>query len=625
MTIMVPLLFLLQYILGSSVVQGAAPLIPFSLFRKITAFMVGVSLSIPLLYLGDVIFKNYSFHTYGAMFFLSAATYVLYRIGQLSEVEVSRPRHSQDSFVDYGVLFFALTFSSYIMMKTFRVGIDGALFVGSNEVFDFGHNLSIIRSFSWGNNVPYLSPFVAGAVDIYHFFFYYWVGFLERLGVPLVYAFNIPSIISFTFLLVTVYYFQLYVVGSRRIVGILTVLFTITHSTLTWWFFIVKNGISVALLNTIWRLPAYPFAAPYDKSAISIYQTLNVFVNQRHLALPLAMSLLLYAFCVTGLRTKTRVRQTAVWIGIMLGIMPLWHLVLTLAIVAVVGFTYVHYRRWKELIIVTVLTSVGVVLAGLPWLFSLTYTSVSGDVAQIHAVQFVSKYSFLYSFFVNYGIAVLAVPLGFLVLPKDKKSIFLPFLVLLFGSYLLSALIASEVDQKFLNMFLLLFSMLSAYGTVWLLKKGAIGKTIAAVFVFAYMASGIIDLMVIKNDFMYRIPHTGRSEFVSWIHEHTSPDAVFLSYADIFDPVTLAGRKNYFGFFRNFGQPDRTNQLPELYGSRGWIDSEELTRQNIHYVVFPTQLKDGFLFSSYQPLYEEKFPLLYQDSEVTVFDVRPKT
>ena len=89
------------------------------------------------------------------------------------------------------------------MFKTFHGGADGQLFVGSNNVFDFGHAIGIIRSFSWGNNIPFTSPFESGLPFFYHFFFYFFVAIWEYFGIPIVWAMNIVSIFSFR---VTSYY-----------------------------------------------------------------------------------------------------------------------------------------------------------------------------------------------------------------------------------------------------------------------------------------------------------------------------------------------------------------------------------------------------------------------------------
>jgi hypothetical protein len=96
---------------------------------------------------------------------------------------------------------------------------------------------------------------------------------------------------------------------------------------------------------------------------------------------------------------------------------------------------------------------------------------------------------------------------------------------------------------------------------------------------------------------------------------------VFLSYADIFDPITLAGRNNYWGFFRNFGQPNREQEVQTLY-SQTAIDNPNLFKKsNIRYVVFPIQPHDKFFYSASLPLFKDKFPIIYKNDEILIFDV----
>ena len=47
-----------------------------------------------------------------------------------------------------------------------------------HQIGDFGLHLSLIRSFSWGNNFPVESPFFPGRPFPYHYYFDLFVGLL---------------------------------------------------------------------------------------------------------------------------------------------------------------------------------------------------------------------------------------------------------------------------------------------------------------------------------------------------------------------------------------------------------------------------------------------------------------
>lgn len=614
------ILLVVQYVLGYVLVRKVFISTSFLLFNVVFHLTVGIIISIPILYILDIFLNNNILYTYSI--FISLGIFLIYRFNIHKQLSSSILK---ENFLDVCFLVLISFFSFYIMHKTFRIDGQGGLIVGSHEVFDVGHNLSIVRSFSWGDNVPYLSPFVSGAVDIYHFFFYYWVGLIERLGVSIQYALNIPSVISFTLLLLVVYYFPILLMGAKRIVGVLSILFVVSHSTLTWWYFLLENGISSSIVSKIWRLPTYMFTAPYDGSAISIYHTLNVYVNQRHLALPLAFGLLLYISNYLSAKKNHISKRLSLISGLLIGIMPYWHIILSFGFGLLISSIYVIYRKWQHVLIFGVTASIIALIELLPWIVNLTYSSVSGDISTINALRFSSEYSFVYTIFVNYGIAILTVPLGVYMLRPGYKKIVIPFLLLIVGSYVLKLLIGSEIEQKFLNLFLIIIACVSAYGIYALWNKTWFLKVLSIFATLMFMGSGIIDVMVIKNDYMYRIPFSGENELINWIHRNTPPTSVFLSYADIFDPVTLAGRRNYWGFFRNMGQPNRIDTIHALY-SQASIDNPNLFKQeNIQYVVFPLISKDGFVYRSSLPLFEKSFPVVYKNDEIVIFDVNSGT
>jgi len=106
-------------------------------------------------------------------------------------------------------LFFipVLVFSFFLMFKTFQITPDGNLKLALKLWSDFAATIPLIRSFSLGDNFPPQYPIFAGPPIRYHFLFYLVVGFLEKIGVRLDWALNIPSAISFFALILIIYFF----------------------------------------------------------------------------------------------------------------------------------------------------------------------------------------------------------------------------------------------------------------------------------------------------------------------------------------------------------------------------------------------------------------------------------
>ena len=75
-----------------------------------------------------------------------------------------------------------------------------------------------------------------------------------------------------------------------------------------------------------------------------------------------------------------------------------------------------------------------------------------------------------------------------------------------------------------------------------------VGKIIAPVLLVSLFLSGVIDMMVIKNDSQRPLFGT-KSAAVEWIGDNTAKDAVFLTDPrSLYMEPTLAGRRLYLGY-----------------------------------------------------------------------------
>src|SRR3990167_947392 len=110
----------------------------------------------------------------------------------------------------------ALAFSFWLMFSTFSYK-DGSILIAAKARSDFGSHIPLIRSFSLGNNFPPEFPIFPGEPIRYHFLFYFVVGLLERVGVRIDYALNLPSALSFSFLLITIYFLAKLIFKSRAV------------------------------------------------------------------------------------------------------------------------------------------------------------------------------------------------------------------------------------------------------------------------------------------------------------------------------------------------------------------------------------------------------------------------
>lgn len=547
------------------------------LFTLNAIFLIGTAILIPVIYCLSWLFGSILWGTLGGIILLMIV---------LSRVKFRPIRLDSSSVL---LLIFTIVFSSWIMFKTFHAGPGGELFVGSNNVFDFGHSLGIIRSFSWGSNIPMASPFQAGLPFLYHFFFYFWVAILEYFRVPAVWAMNIPSILSFSAMLITIYYLPQVIAKQKPLVGWVTVLFAVTNSSLAFWQMIWAKGLSLGLFKVIWRLPTYPFAGPFDGSVISIFVTLNNYVNQRHLGFSVALGLLIFMYSwkiVQG--GKSRLLSAGV--GALSGVLFLWNIAVFPVVIILCGILYVLGKQWK-LLSIYLLASFGMALfVNAPNLHNfMTAFNFFGVRFTGGAIAATGKpaWNIIGYLWQNLGLLPIIALIGIVTVTKKIRAAILPLVLLFTAECIFAGVGHRGFDQKFYSFLIIGMDMPAAVGTVWLWQKQ---KIVSIVICLVLTVSGFIDLIPIKNEFAFPLVGKDIIPVISWIHSNTPKNAVFVSYTDMIDPVVFAGRRNYNGFYGNIGWYDRSPDAARIYSG----DMAFARAHGISYIIEPKYPVSGF-------------------------------
>lgn len=530
-----------------------------------------------------------------------------------------------------GVIWIGLFFFSYYMFdKSFTSGADGTLLVARNAIFDFGHALPIVRSFSFGENIPFLSPYVAGAFHYYHFLFFFWVGILEHFLLPLTVALNGTSAIG----LGSMFFFvwavaRLLVQKNKWLVGVLAVTLTLTHSTVGFFRYVMMEGISLQTIRSLWSLPNYPFAGPYDGSIISIHTTLNVFVNQRHLSFAVAVFLFFFFVFLSRAQTHPFQKKETVMMGILTGFLSLWNVFLWGF--SLVSFSYLLFseKRNKRFAFLFFFVTLGTsVLMILPWVRDLTRVLLfAGQTNMLAAkslpVPFTEQVMLTISYYwENMSILPLIALSGFFLMPKNTRRYFSLFLLWGIGLCILRANGLLVADQKPYSAWIIGVNLMTAYALWNLFQKKILGVLMGIVLLFVVTASGFMDLMVIKNDYRFPFLTTVDQTLVSWIEKNTPPKSVFLSYADIIDPIVLSGRTNYFGYFKSAGSPDRTQVVKNVIEEITSGNDIERLDPTVQYLVLPRVGKNSFPGFSEIFLPQSTLIPLYENEKWRVYKIK---
>src|SRR3990167_7748496 len=243
-------------------------------------------------------------------------------------------------------------FSFWLMTKSF--GYDGQsqqFRIERHQIGDFGLHLSLIRSFSWGNNFPVESPFFPGLPLPYHYYFDLLVGLLERAGLRIDVAFNGVSILLFTALLFLIYKLPQLIFRKSKLLGILSVILFVFHSNLTFIDFFKEKGFSLSTFKSFWLLPDYIHKGPFDGSIISIFFTLNVYLNQRHLIAAFVISLAIIYFLLSKLIKVQRIsNKTLILLGLVLGVLSRVHTLTFFSTVIILFLLFILFNRSRFLL-----------------------------------------------------------------------------------------------------------------------------------------------------------------------------------------------------------------------------------------------------------------------------------
>lgn len=184
----------------------------------------------------------------------------------------------------------AVALSGWVMLM--RLSGD-PLVVSLNTWGDTALHIGIARSFSGGDNFPPELPIFDGETIRYHFGFDFYAGALERMGLPIEWAFNLPGALGFAAIMVLVFEFAYYL-WRRVSIGVIAAVLFATNGSLAFlrYFDNYPSVIEALKPPNWWNHDKYLAIAPYQEGErISIFWTLNPYLTQTHLIVSMALVL----------------------------------------------------------------------------------------------------------------------------------------------------------------------------------------------------------------------------------------------------------------------------------------------------------------------------------------------
>ena len=521
------------------------------------------------------------------------------------------------------ILFFI--FSWILMWKTFRLSQNGNMQIATKAWSDFAATIPLIRSFSFGSNFPPQYPIFAGPHIRYHFVFYLLVGTLEKIGLPISWALNLPSVLGFFTLLIAIYAVAKLVFRNKT-VGFLSSLFFLFNGSFSFLEFFKKHPISTHSLSEIFNNNTFASFGPYDHKTISAFWNLNIFTNQRHLAIAYSFFLILvyYFYKKSGSNKKLNLGKTLL-LGVIIGLFPFIHFAVFGMIEILLGTLFIFYPKTRK---ETFFVGFVSILIAVPQILYMGKGDVG--VQLIHPgylIQNLTPMNFLSYWFLNIGLASIFGPAGFLLASKKQRKIFFPFLMLFIIGNIFQFSPEIAANHKFFNLWVIGLNMFAAFFLIKTWKRSAYLQPLVGIFFFFMVFSGIIDLFPVFNDSYVTVNDIPNNNAATYIKEYTSKNAVFLNSSFLYHPASLAGRKifigwPYFAWSAGYNTDKRGKILVSIYTSKTKEETcRLLNKNNIDYFTIEDTSSDTDYPTIDLKYFSNNFSADYSDQDIKIINV----
>lgn len=517
-----------------------------------------------------------------------------------------------------------ILFTSVIFIffeRTFNYDSLSSIFsIQSNLFQDFGAHISFIRYFSSGENYLPEVPFFAGKNLLYHFMFDFYASIFEYLGLRIDYAFNLISALSLAHLVNLLIGFS-YLVFKSRMVGYISAAFVFFSTDLSFINLLDKYGFSF----TSWYhhneyIVGKLFGIEMGKNFLNI----NTYINQRHLIFAL-LFFIIFTFLIYENRHKRIGNKAKVILVLLLGLFPFWHITGLISSYIFLVSSSLLFKKIRRDIILVIIVSLVVVL---PQLFIIKSSSVN-EILFNPGFLMASKLSigsFVTFWIWNLGLLVPLVIFGLYKSDNSQRKLFLSLLPLFIIPLFFQFSRDIFDNHKFFNIWMISVAIFSAYALVRIMENGVVRKVIGFLLFLIAIVSGIAHFLVIKNDVYAKIPDYKNSELIGWIDVNIDSDEAVLTNGNIYDPVSIAGRKIFLGrahyIYLYGGDPSERIIARELILSGNDLKDVKiiLTGEGINYIIlykssFAFNIQDtnyDFFELNFEKIYENHSGIIYK-------------
>ncbi|MBO4927376.1 MAG: hypothetical protein J5379_03885 [Clostridiales bacterium] len=506
------------------------------------------------------------------------------------------PGRVKSSDVFYVVTALVVTaLTGYIMFDACRMSGE-TLLVGYTAAKDIGPHAALVSSFAKGFNFPTGYPYFASDGIQYHFLFFYFCGTLQYLGLPLVWALNLPSILTMVSAM-TLSGLLALLWSKRKSAFALTQVLILFRSSFNFLFQLLETmNETGSFAGTIREMLKYtPYYGKTEYESWGIW-TINIYGNQRHLMLGMSCIVILIMLFLPFVRRmfeglaevpakkeklhafflgrhawipeKKELRGTIgrmILAYFILAALPYFHGsmlisgLLVLAGLAVFSSSRLCYAAGAALAVISALAQSALFGSSAREVFSLRFhpgfysdelslPSILTYVILITGCTLILAWGYVMwenRFHREAGNAPCVAVYGFAAMvPMVFAFLFQPTKELL-------------TNHKFIQVTIILMDVLAACAVgrgIFKDEKPRMGKTVLQISC-AVLAAFILGLSSIFEWATYSTFNSvheelhPESEMVTWICENTDPDDVFLTPGWKIHDFFLSGRMAYCGYY----------------------------------------------------------------------------
>lgn len=528
-------------------------------------------------------------------------------------------------FGTWGTFFVAL----FARMITIRP--DG-LYMGHNVVWsDWALHIALAQRFALLPTADWFMthPLYAGGKLTYPFVVNLISGLLMRAGVPLTWAFAVPSILCVLAFITGLYFLFYYLLRSR------------TQSVVAIFIFFLSAGMGFVpflrevITNNNWALFAYP---PQDYSRLGqlSWETSNVITGmilpQR--ALLLGMTIGVWAMAAT-VKVLSRKKEPLDWLlltfaGIGIGLLPITHPHSLIAMMVILGVIFVTYRtEWQRWFFL----GAPAALIGIP----LYLKFVGGGIENEHFFSLAWGWTatgfggWFAQWFWQWGLTLPLATISMIILWRFGNGISRSFFLGCFALFGLANIvqfqpIAWDNAKIFLWAYLGFCGLASAF-LIGLWRSHGIVRPLAVAFFVMVTATGMLEMIRLQrvDQHTYIVTSQEDMNLADLIREETYTTDRFLTAPSHNHFITLWAVRpillGYTAWVYNYGfnYTQREADVKAMY--TGTTDAISLLRDyHVSYVVVGPAEKNVFTIN--EAFFSSRFPVAFKNSKNTVYDTR---